>query len=191
MLLILVVILAALAIWIASAYNGLVSLKNQVANAWKQIDVQLEATPRPHPQLGRDCQRRDAVREGDFGGGSQRSQSRSRSAGEQWSGSERRCDGRGRRGAERCVGPAPRSRGGLSRPQVDRERRATPRGADVDREQNRVRSPRCTTTPRRCTTPDSSNSRRFSSPAWQERPTPISGKSRTQASERTCGSTFR
>ncbi len=42
MLLILVVILAALAIWVASAYNGLVSLKNQVANAWKQIDVQLK-----------------------------------------------------------------------------------------------------------------------------------------------------
>ena len=42
MLLILVVILAALAIWVASAYNGLVSLKNQVANAWKQINVQLK-----------------------------------------------------------------------------------------------------------------------------------------------------
>ncbi len=42
MLLILVVILVALLIWVASAYNGLVSLKNQVANAWKQIDVQLK-----------------------------------------------------------------------------------------------------------------------------------------------------
>jgi len=42
MLLILVVIVAALLIWVAIAYNGLVSLKNQVANAWKQIDVQLK-----------------------------------------------------------------------------------------------------------------------------------------------------
>jgi len=42
MLLILVVVVAALLIWVAIAYNGLVSLKNQVANAWKQIDVQLK-----------------------------------------------------------------------------------------------------------------------------------------------------
>ena len=42
MVLILVVVLVALAIWVASAYNGLISLKNQVANAWKQIDVQLK-----------------------------------------------------------------------------------------------------------------------------------------------------
>jgi LemA protein len=42
MILILVVVLAALLLWVASAYNGLISLKNQVANAWKQIDVQLK-----------------------------------------------------------------------------------------------------------------------------------------------------
>jgi LemA protein len=28
--------------WVISAYNGLVNLKNQVKNAWKQIDVQLK-----------------------------------------------------------------------------------------------------------------------------------------------------
>jgi LemA protein len=28
--------------WLISAYNGLIGLKNQVANAWKQIDVQLK-----------------------------------------------------------------------------------------------------------------------------------------------------
>jgi LemA protein len=38
----LLVILAVVALWVASAYNGLISLKNQVANAWKQIDVQLK-----------------------------------------------------------------------------------------------------------------------------------------------------
>lgn len=32
----------ALVLWIISSYNGLVSLKNQVLNGWKQIDVQLK-----------------------------------------------------------------------------------------------------------------------------------------------------
>lgn len=35
-------VLAIVALWVISAYNGLISLKNQVANAWKQIDVQLK-----------------------------------------------------------------------------------------------------------------------------------------------------
>ncbi|HZS59586.1 MAG TPA: LemA family protein [Gemmatimonadaceae bacterium] len=39
---VLVVVVAALAFWVIGAYNGLVALKNQVANAWKQIDVQLK-----------------------------------------------------------------------------------------------------------------------------------------------------
>jgi len=38
----LVVVLLLAGLWIVGAYNGLVSLKNQVANAWKQIDVQLK-----------------------------------------------------------------------------------------------------------------------------------------------------
>ena len=38
----LLVVLALVLIWVAAGYNGLVSLKNQVANAWKQIDVQLK-----------------------------------------------------------------------------------------------------------------------------------------------------
>jgi LemA protein len=41
-LLILLVILAVIVLWIVAAYNGLIALKNQVANAWKQIDVQLK-----------------------------------------------------------------------------------------------------------------------------------------------------
>jgi LemA protein len=39
---VLVVVVAVLAFWVIGAYNGLVALKNQVANAWKQIDVQLK-----------------------------------------------------------------------------------------------------------------------------------------------------
>src|SRR5947208_16837496 len=39
---VLLVVLAGVVLWVAGAYNGLVSLKNQVVNAWKQIDVQLK-----------------------------------------------------------------------------------------------------------------------------------------------------
>jgi LemA protein len=41
-LIVVLVVLAGLVLWIVGAYNGLISLKNQVANAWKQIDVQLK-----------------------------------------------------------------------------------------------------------------------------------------------------
>jgi LemA protein len=36
------VVVALVVLWVIAAYNGLISLKNQVANAWKQIDVQLK-----------------------------------------------------------------------------------------------------------------------------------------------------
>lgn len=39
---ILIVVLVIIALWVIGAYNSLVSLKNQVMNAWKQIDVQLK-----------------------------------------------------------------------------------------------------------------------------------------------------
>lgn len=39
---ILLLIVAAVTIWVIVMYNGLVTLKNQVQNAWKQIDVQLK-----------------------------------------------------------------------------------------------------------------------------------------------------
>jgi LemA protein len=39
---VLLVVLAALVLWVASAYNRLVALRNRVLNAWKQIDVQLK-----------------------------------------------------------------------------------------------------------------------------------------------------
>jgi len=38
----LLVVLVVVAFWVIGAYNGLIALKNQVANAWKQIDVQLK-----------------------------------------------------------------------------------------------------------------------------------------------------
>ncbi len=39
---IILAVLAVLVLWLVGAYNGLVSLKNQVLNGWKQIDVQLK-----------------------------------------------------------------------------------------------------------------------------------------------------
>jgi LemA protein len=36
------VLLVVLGFWFVGAYNGLISLKNQVVNGWKQIDVQLK-----------------------------------------------------------------------------------------------------------------------------------------------------
>jgi LemA protein len=39
---ILFAIIIGLALWIAGSYNGLVALRNQVLNAWRQIDVQLK-----------------------------------------------------------------------------------------------------------------------------------------------------
>ena len=39
---VLLAVLAGLVLWVIGAYNGLISLKNQVVNGWKQIDVQLK-----------------------------------------------------------------------------------------------------------------------------------------------------
>jgi LemA protein len=41
-LILFLVVIAVMVLWIIGAYNGLVALKNRVANAWKQIDVQLK-----------------------------------------------------------------------------------------------------------------------------------------------------
>jgi LemA protein len=41
-IILLVVIVAAAVFWFVGVYNSLISLRNQVFNAWKQIDVQLK-----------------------------------------------------------------------------------------------------------------------------------------------------
>ena len=41
-LIIILVVIVILGIWIVGVYNGLVRLRNQVKNAWSQIDVQLK-----------------------------------------------------------------------------------------------------------------------------------------------------
>lgn len=42
MFIVLLILTALVVMWAVGAYNNLISLKNQVANAWKQIDVQLK-----------------------------------------------------------------------------------------------------------------------------------------------------
>ena len=42
MLLVPLAILAALVVWAIASYNGLVGMRNQVLNGWRQIDVQLK-----------------------------------------------------------------------------------------------------------------------------------------------------
>ena len=39
---VLLIVLVVVVLWVISAYNGLISLKNQTVNAFKQIDVQLK-----------------------------------------------------------------------------------------------------------------------------------------------------
>src|SRR4029453_15784306 len=39
---VLLVVIGLIALWVISAYNGLISPKNQVVTGWKQIDVQLK-----------------------------------------------------------------------------------------------------------------------------------------------------
>ena len=41
-LIVLLIVVVVAVLWVIGAYNGLVGLKNQVLNAWKQIDVQLK-----------------------------------------------------------------------------------------------------------------------------------------------------
>ena len=35
-------VLVAVLVWVITSYNSLVSLRNAIQNAWKQIDVQLK-----------------------------------------------------------------------------------------------------------------------------------------------------
>jgi len=42
MSIVLLIVAIVVVLWIVGAYNGLIALKNQTANAWKQIDVQLK-----------------------------------------------------------------------------------------------------------------------------------------------------
>jgi len=55
MLWILVVIIAVGLIWLISAYNGLIRLRQRVKNGWSQIDVQLKRRYDLIPNLVETC----------------------------------------------------------------------------------------------------------------------------------------
>jgi LemA protein len=42
MTIVLIILAVVVALWVVTAYNGLIALKNQTFNGWKQIDVQLK-----------------------------------------------------------------------------------------------------------------------------------------------------
>ncbi|HWO87562.1 MAG TPA: LemA family protein [Gemmatimonadales bacterium] len=42
MTIVLLIVAVVVLLWVIAAYNGLIALKNQTLNAWKQIDVQLK-----------------------------------------------------------------------------------------------------------------------------------------------------
>ncbi len=42
MSIVLLIVVVVVIVWVVGAYNGLIALKNQTVNAWKQIDVQLK-----------------------------------------------------------------------------------------------------------------------------------------------------
>ena len=48
---VLLILVIVVVLWMVAAYNGLISLKNQTVNAFKQIDVQLKRRHDPIPNL--------------------------------------------------------------------------------------------------------------------------------------------
>ena len=131
---VLLVVLAGVVLWVVGAYNGLVSLKNQVVNAWKQIDVQLKRRHDLIPNLvntvkgAMDFERStlDAV-----------ISARNRAVGA----TGVQPDGPGRRRADPGAGAAVRADRGLSRPQGNRQRGPATGGAHQHREQDRLCPP--------------------------------------------------
>ncbi len=57
-------VLGLVLIWLVLIYNGLVSIRNDVQNAWKQIDVQLKRRHDLIPKPCLDGERGDGIRAG-------------------------------------------------------------------------------------------------------------------------------
>ena len=53
---VIVVIILLVIVYLVAAYNGLIRRRNQIENAWSQIDVQLKRRHDSDPQPGRDRQ---------------------------------------------------------------------------------------------------------------------------------------
>ena len=141
-------VLGLIALWVVSLYNGLVARAQRVQERVRADRRAAQAPLRPDPEPGRDGQGLHEARARDAGGGDRRAQ-RARStacrpprrptrATRRAMAAARR--GRGRARAGRWAGCS-RCRRGLSGPQGQPEHDAALRGADLDREQGRVRAP--------------------------------------------------
>ena len=62
---ILIGLVVVLALWVMSAYNGLVTLDQKTLSQWAQVENVVPASRRPHPQPGGDRQGRCRLRERD------------------------------------------------------------------------------------------------------------------------------
>ena len=62
-LILLLIVIVAL-VWAVACYNGLVGLRNQVANGWRQIDVQLKRRHDLIPNLVNAVRGSDGLRAG-------------------------------------------------------------------------------------------------------------------------------
>ncbi len=176
--LILLVVVVALVLWMIGAYNRLISLKNQVANAWKQIDVQLKRRHDLIPNLvntvkgAMNFERTtlEAV-----------ISARNKAVGATGVQDTARAEGELTPGAW----PALRAHRGVSRSQVHRQRRpAAGRAHAAPRTRSGLRGSSTTTSPRsttraQATFPD--HARRRASPRRRRR---SCGRSRTPASAR-------
>ena len=129
LLLVLVGLAFVVVLWIAGAYNGLVRLRNQLENAWAQIDVQLKRRHDLIPNLVETVKGYAEARERD---------PRSRHPGAQH-GRQRQNRRRARRGRERPdrrIEIIVRRRRGLSRPQSQPEFPGPPGRTDIHGEQD-------------------------------------------------------
>ena len=174
---VLLVVIAVIVLWVIGAYNGLIALKNQVANAWKQIDVQLKRRHDLIPNLVNTV--KGAM---EFERGTLEAVIAARNKAVSATGVKRDRPGRGR--ADPGAGPAVRADRGLSRPQGEPERAAAPGGAHQHREQGRLRAPALQRRRRRSTTPSRPPSRPCSWPDWPRPSPPSCGRSRTPPSGR-------
>ena len=127
-------VLVVIALIVIMLYNRLVAIRNQVGNAWKQIDVQLKRRHDLIPNLVEVVKdymsyEQETLEAGDRGAqpGGQGADAGGRHA--------------GRERALRRHGQAVRGDGGLSRPEGQPERRPPDGGADGDGEQDLLRPP--------------------------------------------------
>ena len=113
--LILLAIVVLVVFWVIGAYNGLIGLKNKVANALEADRRAAQAPARPHPEPGQHGEGRDGFRAQHARGGDRGAEQGGERDG-------RGADRQGRGGADAGARPAVRADRGLPGAQGHRER---------------------------------------------------------------------